>query len=116
MDTLETGKTPAIEKLDVAALIDNIKRNMPTVYDMIKVKASEIGNDAFAHVRAGLRGEVNRFYAFENGHVVGTRFNCPKITSDVAMYMVEFGVSARVIWAPVQAPANAAPEVLQGAV
>ena len=99
--------TAAKSEVEVEAAIGLIKSKMPTVYDMILVKAKEIGNDAYAHVRAGLRGEVNRFYAFENGHVVGTKFNCPQITSDIALFVVEFGVSACVIWAlPVQAPAQ----------
>lgn len=94
--------------VDVDALIQTIKRDMPEVYDMIKVKAKEIGNDAYGHVRAGLRGEVNRFYAFERGFVVGTKFNCPGIEADIAKYMVEFGVNACAIWAPVQAVAQPA--------
>jgi hypothetical protein len=107
MDTSENLEAGAAsEKVDVAALINTIKRNMPEVYTMIKAKAAEIGNDAYGHVRAGLAGKANRFYAFERGHLVGTPFNMPGITADVARFMVEFGLNACAIWAPVQSPAR----------
>lgn len=106
MDTSDNSNAAAAaEKARVAALINTIKRQMPTVYDMIKTKADEIGNDAFAHVRAGLKGEANRFYAFERGHVVGTPFNITDITEPVAALMVRYGVGAVAIFAPVQTPA-----------
>jgi hypothetical protein len=104
MDTQSAA--PEKTAIDVRPMIEAIKRDMPSVYDMIQCKAKEIGNEAFAHVRAGLRGEVNRFYAFERGRVVGTPFACPEISDTVAGYMVKFGVSACAIWA-VQAPAQA---------
>jgi len=105
MDTSKTSNAvAAIEKADVTALINTIKRNMPEVYAMIKAKAVDIGNDAFAHVRAGLRGEANRFYAFERGHVVGTPFAMPMITAEIAGYMVKFGVNACAVWPPVPTP------------
>jgi hypothetical protein len=94
--------------MSVEHQVEHIKKHMPTVYGMITDKAKEIGNDAYGHVRAGLRGDANRFYAFERGHVVGTPFNITSISSDVATLMVKFGVNAVAIWAPVQTPAPAA--------
>jgi hypothetical protein len=52
-----------------------IKTQMPMVYGAIQDKAQQIGKDAFALVRKGLRGEPNTFYAFERGYVVGTPFS-----------------------------------------
>jgi hypothetical protein len=52
-----------------------IKTQMPMVYGAIQDKAQEIGKEAFALVRKGLRGEPNTFYAFERGYVVGTPFS-----------------------------------------
>lgn len=86
---------------EVAARIDEIKRHMPEVYQSIQAHAapSELGSEAFALVRRGLRGEANCFYAFEAGRVVGTPFSMPgSIMADVALHMVQFGVKHCVIW------------------
>ena len=109
MDTLAALQTrPSGESAaDVSGLIDTIKRNMPETYSLIKLKAEAVGNDAYADVRAGLRGEANRFYAFEAGHIVGTRFDCPEITRDIAAFMVQFGVRACVLWSKTVAGASA---------
>lgn len=94
MDT----RTPAKDKADPAAeQVALIKAAMPGVYQAIKAKASEIGDDAYALVRRGARGESDCFYAFEGGRVVGTPF-CQAVTADVAVSMVEFGVSFVCIW------------------
>ena len=61
-------------KVDVAAKIEEIKRYMPETYKSIQAKTAKIGNEAFVLVRRGLRGEVDCFYAFEGGRVVGTPF------------------------------------------
>lgn len=100
MDTSNNSNTAqaAGSAVDVAALIDTIKQHMPEVYDMIKRKAAAAGNDAYADVRAGLRGEINRFWAFEGGRIVGTEFNCPRVKAEIALFMVEFGVRACVMW------------------
>lgn len=68
-----------------------IKTQMPMVYGAIQDKAQEIGKDAFALVRRGLRGEPNTFYAFERGYVVGTPFSTGPITDELAGYLVRFG-------------------------
>lgn len=86
-------------KVSAADGIAIIKSHMPETYKEIQVKAKAIGNDAFVLVRRGIRGEPNCFYAFEAGHVVGTPFSEPNIRADVAMYMVQFGVSFCCIWA-----------------
>ncbi|MDP3228502.1 MAG: hypothetical protein Q8N13_11075 [Acidovorax sp.] len=71
--------------------IQLIKSQMPETYKSIKAKADVIGRQAYALVRRGLGGEVNCFYAFEAGHVVGTPFNCADISRDLAQLLVEFG-------------------------
>ena len=75
----------------VAEGLHTIKTHMPLVYGAIQDKAKEIGNEAFALVRKGLRGEPNAFYAFERGYVVGTPFSSGPITDEVAGLMVRFG-------------------------
>lgn len=85
-------------KVDVAALIDDIKRFMPETYAAIQQRAYEIGNDAYVQVRKGLRGEPNCFYAFERGRVVGTPFNITDVMNVVAGNMVRFGCAYVCIW------------------
>jgi len=75
----------------VAEGLHTIKTHMPLVYGAIQDKAKEIGNEAFALVRKGLRGEPNAFYAFERGYVVGTPFSTGPIPDEVAGLMVRFG-------------------------
>lgn len=71
---------------------------MPRVYAAIKAKADEIGTEAYACVRQGLRGVPDRFYAMENGHVVGTPFAPGPVPDEVARLMVQFGVAFVCIW------------------
>jgi len=78
-------------KVDVSALIQEIKTFMPETYKSIQAKAQEIGNDAYTLVRRGLRGEPNCFYAFERGRVVGTPFAKTDVMAETAKYMVNFG-------------------------
>ena len=56
-------------EVNVEQEIADIKAHMPEVYQAIKDKADEIGKEAYALVRRGLRGEPNCFYAFERGWV-----------------------------------------------
>lgn len=93
-------------KVDVTDKISEIKRFMPETYKSIQAKALQIGNTAFELVRRGLRSEVNCFYAFEQGRVVGTPFNIASINADVALYMVEFGCAHVCIWAEAGKDAN----------
>lgn len=76
---------------DVNAKLQQIKAHMPETYKLIQEKAALIGNDAFALVRKGLRGEPNCFYAVESGFVMGTPFNLVEVQRDIAQYMVTFG-------------------------
>ena len=85
-------------KVDVNAQIAEIRAHMPAVYQAIQDKAEQIGKEAFAIVRKGLRGEPNCFYAFERGRVVGTPFSHGELTKDVAAMMVQFGVAFVCIW------------------
>lgn len=77
-----------------------IKAHMPETYKAIQEKASQVGNVAFGFVRAGLRGEPNKFYAVERGHVVGTPFDLPGVADEVARVIVQFGVTFLIMWAP----------------
>ena len=85
-------------KVDVNAQIAEIRAHMPAVYQAIQDKAEQIGKEAFAIVRKGLRGEPNCFYAFERGRVVGTPFVLPDVTNYIAGKMVQFGVAHVCIW------------------
>lgn len=101
--------TSGTAKVDVSGKIEEIKRYMPEVYQCIQAKAAEIGTEAFTLVRRGLRGEVNCFYAFEGGRVMGTPFSTGPIPEKVAAMMVEFGVAMCCIWqAKEQAATNGA--------
>jgi hypothetical protein len=62
MDTMDTGH-PANPADKVTEGLHVIKTQMPMVYGAIQDKAEEIGKEAFAIVRKGLRGEPNCFYA-----------------------------------------------------
>lgn len=84
--------------VDVSAKIEEIKRFMPNTYKSIQAKAASIGNDAYVYVRRGLRGEINCFYAFEAGRVMGTPFELIDIARDVAQLMVTQGIDHMCIW------------------
>jgi len=90
-------------KEDVERLVGEIKACMPETYKSIQAKAAELGKDAYALVRAGLRGEPNKFWAMEAGRVMGTPFTLREINADVALAMVQWGCAYVCIWAaPVQ--------------
>lgn len=88
------------EQSDIDARLDEIKRHMPMTYAAIKDKAAVIGPTAFRHVRQGVAGQPNRFYAVEAGRVVGTPFDLPGVTDEVARIVLQFGVSFLIMWAP----------------
>lgn len=71
--------------------IQIIKTKMPETYKAIQIKAGQVGNEAYALVKRGLRGEANCFWAMEAGHVVGTPFNMPDLNREMAAAMVQFG-------------------------
>lgn len=98
MDT-RTAEKPG-QQIDVQARVQLIKAQMPETYKAIVAKAGEIGNDAYALVRRGLRGEANCFYAVERGHVVGAPFNLPDVQAEMARFIVQFGCAFLIMWAP----------------
>lgn len=83
---MDTRSAEEVER-DIA----EIKAHMPETYATIKAKAGELGTQAFALVRAGLRGEPNRFWAMERGWVKGTPFNALGMQEEVMRHMVQFG-------------------------
>ncbi len=74
-----------------------IRDRMPKVYGAIKAKAAEIGNDAFALVRRGIRGEPGCFYAFEADITVGTAWDVP-LPNDVAQLVKRYGMTYVCMW------------------
>lgn len=87
-------------QVNVQTRVQLIQQQMPQTYKAIQDKAGEIGNDAYALVRRGLRGEANCFYAMEAGHVVGTPFSMSDVNAELAQYIVRFGCSFLIMWAP----------------
>ncbi len=96
MDTMDTPR-PAE---DVEAKIAQIKAHMPNTYASIKLKAQQVGGQAYELVRRGLRGERDCFYAIEAGYVVGTAFDASHPDMAItALAMVDLGVQCCVtIW------------------
>lgn len=88
---MDTSKVKTEKDDKVERVIEAIKTHMPETYKGIQVKAASIGRLAYQLVRRGVSGEANCFYGWENGRVVGTPFNCPAVTSDIALHVVEFG-------------------------
>lgn len=82
----------------VDAGLAEIKGHMPETYRAIQAKAANIGNRAYAFVRRGLAGQPNAFYAMENGRVVGTPFDLPDVSADLARLMVQFGCRHLIMW------------------
>lgn len=74
-----------------------IRERMPKVYDAIKLRAGEVGNDAYALVRRGIRGEPGCFYASENGLKVGTYW-AVSLPTDVAELVARYGVALVCMW------------------
>jgi hypothetical protein len=91
MDSMDTQSQQAAVDRAVEQHIADIKDHMPETYKMIQAKAKEIGKRAFGLVRAGLKGEPNRFWAMEAGYVKGTQFNTLGMQDEVTKAMVEFG-------------------------
>lgn len=92
-----TAKGPTV---DVQKRLAEIQAHMPETYRAIKDKAALIGNQAYAHVRAGVRGEANRFYAIEGGRVIGTPFNLPNVHEELARVIAQWGCSFLILWSP----------------
>ena len=94
---------------NVEQVILDIKAHMPETYRAIlnRAQSSDLGRQAYALVRRGLKGEPNCFYAMERGWVVGTPFSVPDVTAEMARYMVQFGCSFMIMWQPDSARAAA---------
>lgn len=88
-----------LSKEQVARQIEVIKTHMPYTWSLIEDRAKFIGNEAYAYVRRGLRGEPGCFYAIEAGYVVGTPAGLPQDTlQELADYMVIMGCAHVCIW------------------
>ncbi len=94
------GTTATAPGVDVQARLAEIKAHMPETYKAIQAKAAEPGVKAHRLVREGIRGEPNRFYAVERGWVVGTPFNLPDVSAELARVMVQFGCTFLIMCAP----------------
>ncbi|MGQ3227071.1 MAG: hypothetical protein ACT6UU_24400, partial [Hydrogenophaga sp.] len=73
---------------------------MPETYREIQTKAGAIGNRAFGHVRRGVAGEPNQFYAIESGRVVGTPFNLANVHDELARLIAQWGCTFLIMWSP----------------
>lgn len=80
---------------------------MPMTYKAIQDKAAEIGGEAFRYLRQGVRGEPNKFYAIEAGRVVGTPFNLPGVSEELARVILQWGCAFLIMWAPEAQKGNA---------
>jgi hypothetical protein len=111
MDTrTQAGSTTGSQghQVDVKAKIEEIRRFMPETYKAIQDRAKVSGNNVYAYVRRGLRGEADCFYAIEGGRVVGTPFAVSDVDAMLARYMVQFGCQHLVMWSPVLVAAGGA--------
>ncbi|PQA78702.1 hypothetical protein [Rhodoferax sp. TS-BS-61-7] len=92
--------------MNIQDQIQIIKTKMPETYKAIQDREKGVtdvidgkrvtvipvyGAEVYALVRRGLRGEPNCFWAMEAGYVMGTPFNMPTVSRDIAWYMVSFG-------------------------
>lgn len=86
-----------LQKAEEDKQIGMIKARMPKVYGAIKAKAAEIGNDAYALVRRGIRGESGCFFASEADITVGTCWDVP-LSTDVAQLVKRYGMTFVCMW------------------
>ncbi len=107
---MDNSRTAVRSAEEVEALKATIKAHMPETYKAIVARSADtdLGRQAFSLVTRGLRGEPNCFYAIERGHVVGTPFDAPDVTAELAAYIVRFGCQHLVMWSPQARPASAA--------
>lgn len=85
------------QKAEEDRQIKLIKDRMPKVYKAIKEKADELGNDAYALVRRGIRGERGCFFASEADLKVGTYWHT-ELQTDVAKLVERFGMTYVCMW------------------
>lgn len=79
--------------LDVSDKLELIKTKMPELYQLIRDRARIDGGLVYELVRRGLRGEKNCFYGWQNGYIVGTRFDTVDVDYHLALGMIEFGAA-----------------------
>lgn len=101
------GKDSVMAQL-VAQRLEIIKRHMPYTLACIEDRAQHFGNEAYALVRRGLRGEPGCFYAIEGGHVVGQPRGLE--LKGQADFIVVFGCAHMCIWPEHVWKASATPE------
>lgn len=94
------GTTTNEPVVDVQARLAEIKAHMPMTYAAVNEKAAAIGGEAYRYLRQGIRGEPNKFYAIENGRVVGTPFDLPGVQDELARVIVQWGCVFLIMWAP----------------
>ncbi|MDP9902626.1 hypothetical protein [Variovorax ginsengisoli] len=87
------------QKAEEGRQIKLIRDSLPGVHQAIRERAAVEGNDVYATVRRGLRGEPDCFYAFEGGRIVGTPF-ATTVTADLAAQIVQFGATFLFMLAP----------------
>lgn len=99
---MDTSRAPDEAAQRVEHLRQVIKTHMPETYKSIQARAAQtdLGRQAFSLVTRGLKGEPNCFYAMERGYVVGTPFDMPDVTAELARTMVQFGCQCLIMWAP----------------
>lgn len=85
------------QKAEEDRQLKQIRDRMPKVYEAIKAKAGELGNEAYALVRRGVRGEPRCFYACENGLKAGTYWETA-VPTDVAELAARYGVAFVCMW------------------
>jgi hypothetical protein len=85
------------QKAEEDKQIRMIKDRMPKVYGAIKAKADVMGNDAYALVRRGLRGEAGCFFASEGDIKVGTYWQT-ELSTDVAQLIERYGMTFVCMW------------------
>lgn len=74
---------------------------MPKVAEQIDQMRVKWGKEHVDEcIKRGMRGEPDWFYAFENGHVVGTPFKADKVTAQVLAQAVMLGGRYAVVMRP----------------
>jgi hypothetical protein len=95
MDTMTSDQ--AMTVAEVNARLTFIKDRMPKTYEAIQAKAAEIGKEAYALVRRGIRGESNCFYACERDFKAGTYWDV-QVALDIARLVELYGMSFVCMW------------------
>lgn len=104
MDGSKNEQGPQGSQDEVKAYVDarlsDLKAHMPETYRSIQAKAAVIGKPAYNFVRRGIAGQPNMFYAVERGMVMGTPFDLPGVSEELARFILQFGCTFLIMWAP----------------